>query len=187
MEPIDAFDRAAAAATTVVNGIADDQLTLPTPCADWNVRAVLNHLVIGSLMVEAIVAGRAHPDRGADHLGADPKAAFAAAVAANRETLRTPGLMERTVSTPMGERPGSVLVYMRVAELFVHAWDLARATGQDTNLDPELAEVVRSAWTTQLGDRPRTQLPFEESQPVPDDAAAADRLAAYLGRSVAVA
>jgi uncharacterized protein (TIGR03086 family) len=187
MEPMDAFDRAAAAATTIVNGITDDQFTLPTPCADWNVRAVLNHLVTGSLRVEAIVAGRAHPDRDADHLGADPKATFAAALATNRETLRTPGLMERIVSTPMGERPGAVLVQLRVAELLVHGWDLARATGQDTDLDPELAEVVRTAWTTQLGDRPRTLLPFDEPQPVPDDAPAADRLAAYLGRSVVVA
>jgi uncharacterized protein (TIGR03086 family) len=95
--------------------------------------------------------------------------------------------MERIVSTPMGERPGAVLVQLRVAELLVHGWDLARATGQDTDLDPELAEVVRTAWTTQLGDRPRTLLPFDEPQPVPDDAPAADRLAAYLGRSVVVA
>jgi uncharacterized protein (TIGR03086 family) len=187
MEPIELFDRAGVIATTVVNAISDDQFTLPTPCAEWNVRAVLNHLVLGNLIVDAIAEGRAHPDRQADHLGADPKATFAASVAANRETLGTPGLLERTVSTPMGERPGTFLVDMRVVELLVHGWDLARATGQDTDLDPELVDVVHTTWTTRLGDRPRTLVPFGEPQPVPDQASAADRLAAYLGRVVVVA
>jgi uncharacterized protein (TIGR03086 family) len=187
MEPIEAFDRAGMAATTVVNGIVDGQWDLPTPCAEWTVRGVLNHLVTVGMIAEAIVAGRAHPDQRADHLGRDPKATFAATLAANAATLRTPGLMERVVSTPMGERPGSVMVDTLVAELVVHTWDLARATGQDTDLDPELAQEVRTSWETRLGDRPRTLLPYEEPQPVPDDATPADRLAAYLGRSVVVA
>ncbi|HEX3650204.1 MAG TPA: TIGR03086 family metal-binding protein [Pseudonocardiaceae bacterium] len=187
MEPMESFDRAGAIATTVVNAVTDDQFTLPTPCAEWDVRAVLNHLVLGNLIVDAIAEGRTHPNRNADHLGTDPKATFAASVAANRETLRTPGLLERTVSTPMGERPGTFLVDMRVVELLVHSWDLAWATGQDTDLDPELVQVVHTTWTTRLGDRPRTLLPFEEPRPVPDEATAADRLAAYLGRSVVVA
>ncbi|HEX5117609.1 MAG TPA: TIGR03086 family metal-binding protein [Pseudonocardiaceae bacterium] len=187
MEPIEAFDRAGTAATAVVNGIGDDQWDLPTPCAEWTVRGVLNHLVIVGMIGEAIVAGRAHPDQRVDHLGRDPKATFATTLAANRATVRTPGLMGRVVSTPMGERPGSVLVDTLVAELVVHTWDLARATGQDTDLDPELAQEVRTSWTTRLGDRPRTLLPYEEPQPVPDGATAADRLAAYLGRTVVVA
>lgn len=187
MEPIEAFDRATVTATAVVNGITDDQYALPTPCAEWNVRGVLNHLVTVSMMVEAVVAGRAHPDQRLDHLGSDPKATFAATLAANHSTLRTPGLMERVVSTPVGERPGSVMVGMIVNELLVHAWDMARATGQDTDLDPELANDVRTSWQTRLGDTPRTLLPYAEPQPVPDEATAADRLAAYLGRSVVVA
>src|ERR1700759_866542 len=105
MEPLDAFDRAAAAATDVVAGIGDDQFGLPTPCTEWSVRGVLNHIVVGNLVADAIVAGRSHPDRNTDRLGRDPKAAFARSLAATRDTLSRPGLLERTVTTPMGEAP----------------------------------------------------------------------------------
>lgn len=113
-----------------MDGISDERFGLPTPCSEWTVRGVLNHLVAGNLVVEAMLAGRSHPDR--------------------------------------------------------DAWDLATATGQPTDLDPELADHLLAAVTTRLGDRPRHLTPFEDPRPVPDDASAADRLAAYLGRSVAV-
>jgi uncharacterized protein (TIGR03086 family) len=187
MEPLDAFDRAAAAATAVVDGIGPDQFDLPTPCTEWNVRGVLNHIVTGNMLAEAVVAGRSHPDRNTDRLGRDPKTAFADSLATTRATLGRPGLLERVLTTPIGEAPGAVLVHMRVAELVVHGWDLARATGQSTDIDPELADHVLDTWKARLGDRPRTMVPFEEPQPVPGEATAADRLAAYLGRSVVVA
>ena len=187
MEKLDAFDRAAAAATNVVADITDDQYGLPTPCTEWTVRNVLNHLVTGNLMTVAVVGGKSHPDRTVDRLGPDPKATFATSLTEARAALAEPGLMERTVTTPMGEAPGSVFTDMRIAELIVHAWDLAKATGQSTDVDPELVAVVHQTWQNRLGDRPRSLTPFDDPQPVPDDATAADRLAAYLGRTVVVA
>ncbi|HEY3750709.1 MAG TPA: TIGR03086 family metal-binding protein [Pseudonocardiaceae bacterium] len=187
MGPLDAFDRAGFVVTAVVDGIAEDQFGLPSPCAEWTVRGVLNHIVIGNMIADAIVAGRAHPDRSVDRLGRDPRATLVGSIAGTRAVLGRKGLLERTVSTPRGEAPGATLVHTQVAELLVHGWDLARATGQATDLDPELAEYVMTDWQTRLGDRPRSMLPFADPQPVPDDACAADRLAAYLGRSVAVA
>lgn len=184
MEPLEAFDRAAAAATAIVAGITDEQFDLPSPCTEWTVRQLVNHLVTGNLMTAAIVEGTAHPDRNVDRLGSDPKAVFAESLATSRAAVRQPGLLERAVTTPMGEAPGSVLVHMRVAELLVHGWDLARATGRPTDLDPELAGSVLPFWQARLADRPRTLTPFGEPRPVPDDATPADRLAAYLGRSV---
>jgi uncharacterized protein (TIGR03086 family) len=184
MEPMETFDRAAAAATAIVNGIGDDQYDLPSPCDEWTVRGVLNHIVVGNTTVRAITAGRRHPDRTADRLGRDPKAAFAASITDTRAVLSEPGLFERTVTTPVGEAPGVLLVHMRVAELVVHGWDLATATGQSTDIDPELADHVMANWKARSGDKPRTLVPFAEPQPVPAHACAADRLAGYLGRSV---
>lgn len=184
---MDAFDRAAAVAQAVVDGITDEQFGLPTPCSEWTVRDVLNHMVVGNLITQAIVAGQSHPDRNADHLGRAPKVTFATSVADTRAALAAPGVVERTLVTPFGEAPGTVVVIMRSTELLVHAWDLARATSQATDLDPELAEYLRDRVSTRLGDRPRHLMPFGEPQPVPDDAFGADRLAAYLGRSVVVA
>ncbi|HEX3588732.1 MAG TPA: TIGR03086 family metal-binding protein [Pseudonocardiaceae bacterium] len=187
MEPMATYDRAAAVATSVVERISEEQFGLPTPCTAWTVRGVLNHIVIGNMIADAIVAGVAHPNRNVDHLSRVPKDTFARSMVRTRETLTTPGLFDRVVSTPVGERPGLYLVHLSVAELLVHSWDLAQATGQSTDLDAELVQWVRTDWQTRLGDTPRTLLPFGEPQPVPDQATAADRLAAYLGRSVVVA
>lgn len=184
MEPLAAFDRAAAVATSVLAGVDDDQFGLPTPCTEWTVRGVLNHIVIGNMITDAIVAGVAHPNRNVDHLSRFPRDTFAASLVRTRATLATPELFARVVSTPVGERPGSYLVAVCVAELLVHGWDLAVATGQSTDLDPELARSVRAECATRLGDTPRTLLPYDEPRPVPDQATDADRLAAYLGRSV---
>ncbi|HEX4702389.1 MAG TPA: TIGR03086 family metal-binding protein [Pseudonocardiaceae bacterium] len=185
-ERLATFDRAAAVATAVVAGIGTDQFDLPSPCDEWTVRGVLNHMVTGNLMTEAMVGGRPRPDRNVDRLGEDPPAAFAASVAGARAALTEPGLMERNVTTPLGEAPGSFLVQMRVAELVVHSWDLAKATGQHTDLDPELAADVLAQWEAGLGGRPRAMTAFKEPRTVPADATAADRLAGYLGRSVEV-
>jgi uncharacterized protein (TIGR03086 family) len=184
MEPMESFDRAAAAASDIVDGIGDDQYGLSSPCAGWTVRSVLNHIVVGNLTVAAITAGKRHPDRSVDRLGRDPRAAFAKSITDTRAVLSEPDLFERTVTTPVGEAPGVLLVHMRVAELVVHGWDLATATGQSTDIDPDLAEHVMANWKARLGDKPRTLVPFEDPQPVPADASAADRLAGYLGRSV---
>src|SRR5262249_31822754 len=137
MEPMAAYDRAAAVATSVVDGITDDQFGLPTPCAEWTVRGVLNHIVIGNMIGDPIVAGVTHPKRNVDHLSRFPRETFVRSMASARESLTTPGLLERVVSTPVGERPGLYLVHTRVAELLVHTWDLATALGLSTDLDPE--------------------------------------------------
>jgi uncharacterized protein (TIGR03086 family) len=187
MGPLAAFDRASAVATAVLGRVTSDQFCLPTPCTDWTVRSVLNHIVLGTLTAEATIEGRTHPSPKADHLGRDPRAAFAGSLASLWTNFGAPGLLTRVLTTSMGEAPGAVLVDVRTAELLVHSWDIAVASGQDTDLDPKLVDYVQTRWTARLGDRPRAMLPFGEPQPVPDEACAADRLAAYLGRSVVVA
>src|SRR5438552_18874372 len=74
------FDAAAAQADRVVAAVRPDQLADPTPCTDWRVRDVINHLVTGNLLFAAIVADTDRPDRSRDHLGDDPLAAFRASV-----------------------------------------------------------------------------------------------------------
>lgn len=184
MNPLDSFDRAAAAAAAVISGIAEDQFDLPTPCTEWTVRGVVNHLVGGNAFAVTAAAGQPPPDRSLDRVGADPKAAFAESIVATRAALADPGLAERTVRTPIGEQPGVFLVHMRVAELLAHGWDLARATGQSTDLEPDLAEQVLAQWQARLGDGSREGTPFGPATQVPATAPAADRLAGFLGRKV---
>lgn len=196
METIDAFRRVTAVAHAVVGALTEDQFTLPTPCTEWTVRDVLNHIRHGDALVTAWLTGTPAPDSGdADYLGADPKSAVFQGMTETAAALDAPDVLGSTVQTRMGAKPvsapgGDGLIERRVADLFVHLWDLAAATGQSTDLDPALAEVVQAHFRSRLdgvdrsvlpGARPR---PVAEERPAPRNATAADRLAAYLGREV---
>ncbi|MEV6898134.1 TIGR03086 family metal-binding protein [Amycolatopsis sp. NPDC051372] len=183
MVMLDDFDRAAAVVQAVVCSVRDDQWSLPTACAEWDVRAVVNHLAHGNARVaEWAGAGPAAPP--GDYLGADPPGAFTASVARAREVLAEPGLATRLVTTPLGDVPGSLLVHMRLNEYLAHGWDVADATGQPTDFVPDLAEQALESWRTRFGDQSRPPGgPFAPELPAPPDAAAADRLAAFLGRT----
>src|SRR5262249_10844077 len=99
------------------------------------------------------------------------------------EAFSRPGMLEQPYESPWGEVPGAVMVQHVINELLAHGWDLARATGQGTDLAPEAArsalDVLR-AWHGHA--RPGGR--YAPPQPAPADANPADRLAAYLGRTV---
>ncbi|SEF34722.1 TIGR03086 family protein [Amycolatopsis pretoriensis] len=180
MTPLDEFDLAASTVTGLVSGTS--AWDAPTACADWNVRAVVNHLAHGNAKV-AFWAGMGPPAPEGDYLGPSPVEAFTASVAAARSVLASPGLFERTVTTPLGEVPGVFLVHMRVNEYVVHGWDIADATGASTDLLPELAARALEQWRARFGSAPRQPGgPFGPEVDAPEGATAADRLAAFLGR-----
>jgi uncharacterized protein (TIGR03086 family) len=178
------FAAAAAQADRVVAAVRPDQLGDPTPCPPWTVRDLINHIVTGNLFIASIVAGEAPPDRTADHLGADPLAAYRASVRRLHEVFADHDVLSGTYRTPVGEGPGSLLVSMRFNELVVHAWDVAKASGQSTDLDRELAEESL-AHLKASPHLPRGEgKPFGEEKPAPPDAVPADRLAAFMGREI---
>jgi uncharacterized protein (TIGR03086 family) len=178
------YDRAATATVAVLDKIDSDQYGALTPCDKWTVRDLVNHITYGNLMAAAILRGDKPPERGADYLGDDPLGAFDLSVAGAKAAMIAPGAMERVVPTPLGEQPGAFIVHMRVNELIVHSWDLAKATGQSTDIEPELAEHALTQWQARMGGLPREQDgPFAAEQPVLPGATSADRLAAFLGRA----
>jgi uncharacterized protein (TIGR03086 family) len=78
-----------------------------------------------------------------------------------------------------------VALDLRITEVLVHGWDLARATGQPATFPDDLAEQELAFSRAKLADIPSDRSPFAPPQPVAEDAPAIDRLAACLGRSVA--
>lgn len=182
---IEDFDRVAATARQVLVGVGHEQYGLPTPCPEWDVRAVVNHVVTSNLFFVSIVRGDRPPDRSADHLGDDPAAAFDGSIAGLRELFTTPGTLERTYPSPLGEQPGSFLVHLRITEMLTHSWDVAKATGQPTDLEPDIAARVLLTWRERMGSGPRPDgIPFGPAQPAPPGTSPADRLAAFLGRQL---
>jgi len=176
------FRTAAADADRVIAGVTPDQFGAATPCDGWSVHDLLNHVVGGNKFFLARATGTPGPSREEDFIGDDPLGAFRASVAELADAFDQDGFLARTVSTPFGEGPGAVLVTMRINEYLLHSWDLAVATGQHRDFDPE---VVAAAEKTMRGRPiPRGGGLFGEEQPAPEGASAVDALAAYLGRRV---
>lgn len=152
MDDIEALRRARAQFATRLARVMPGDMDKPTPCAAWDVRALIDHVVRGDIMALAQL-------RGADGNGAlvaaieavvddEPQRAFADAADELDAEFREAGVMERVVHHPVGDVSGAAQLGFRVGDYTYHAWDLARATGQDETLDPEVVEVVWAAAST---------------------------------------
>src|SRR5476651_2023662 len=139
-------EQALRATGTVVDGVADRQLELATPCDGWSVHELLNHIVSGNYWAAALAAGKSIDDVGdrldGDTLGDDPAAAYRASAELAAAAFNAPGAMDAPCAVSYGPVPGSVYCGHRVLDVVIHGWDLAKATGQDTTLDPELVDAV---------------------------------------------
>ncbi|MGA5565359.1 TIGR03086 family metal-binding protein [Streptomyces platensis] len=167
----------------LVAAVRPEDLALPTPCAGWTVRQLLDHMVWENLMAASIAEGAPRADHTADHLGDDHRTAFADSVRAARAVFTGSGMLHRTYGPY--EAPGAMIVQQAVVELLAHGWDLARATGAPTALAPEAAEETLAAARRIYGAAPRTEgSSFAPERPAPTGAGATDRLAAFLGRDV---
>jgi uncharacterized protein (TIGR03086 family) len=182
--PTDRLATALPVTGNLVDAIEPAQWELPTPCPDWSVRDVANHLVFGHRRFAAALTGGQPPAPGEDVLGNDPGTAYRASGEAMLAAFRAEGALERPVSIPAGTLPGVVACELRVVEALVHGWDLARATGRPLEFPADLIEESIAFSRIQLGRIPADRTPFGPSQPAADDAPPLDRLAALLGRSI---
>jgi uncharacterized protein (TIGR03086 family) len=183
--PVELLKQADAVFRDVLAGVTPEQMGLPTPSDEWDVRALINHVVLGNTWAaENLRTGEA-PRPSGDQIGdRGPMEAYAASADALLTAFAEPGALGRTVKMPFGEMPGAGLAMFRFSDLLTHAWDLAKATGQNTDLAPELCEVALAMSRQYLDGRDRTHMPFKDEVSVPADAPAADRFAAYLGKQI---
>jgi uncharacterized protein (TIGR03086 family) len=178
------LERALGQTAGLIAAIDADQAGLATPCAGWDVRALVSHLA-GQDLRNFLVSARSESadwQNPADEIGDDWAAAFRDRAAPLRAAWRAADL-DRLVAGPGGEAPLRFRADHQITELAVHGWDLAKATGQSAGLDPELAEHGLN-WSRQML-RPESRGPgkaFGLEVPVPDDAPAYDRLAGWFGR-----
>ena len=159
-------------------------LDAPTPCASWTVRDLVNHIVGGAHWFGTTAEsgdGTANPGD-QDWTAGDIVAAFDAASSRAVAAFGAPGAQEMIMKLPFGEFPGAAFMGLATSDTFTHGWDLAKATGQSTDLDPELAEGLLANGQIPDEFRGDEPMPFGLKQEAPAGATAADRYAAYLGR-----
>ncbi|MGH3825316.1 MAG: TIGR03086 family metal-binding protein [Pseudonocardiaceae bacterium] len=180
---VEQLSRALTAVGHLITGIRPEQWSGATPCTDWTVRELVNHLVGVNLVFVALLSDQAPPERGADHLGDDPAGVYHDSGVAVQVAFDQPGVLERTYHGPLGAATGAERLHVRIADLLAHGWDLAQATGQPAELPEDLAEQALAFVRIQLSTQSRTGR-FGPAQPVADDAPAIDQLVAFLGRPV---
>ena len=184
------LERAFAMTREILAEVTPDTYGGSTPCESWTVREVANHLVEGANWFGLCVNGGAAPDpdptHGVDYAAGDLLASYDEGVATSLAAFGAPGAQERIIKLPFGEMPGAAFMGIATNDVFVHGWDLAKATGQNTDLDPEFAaqllEQVR-AFIPDAMRGPDGQAPFGLAVDPPAGASAADQLAAFLGRT----
>ena len=178
MDPLVAHQRAQDTFAHVLGNVRFDQLSSRTPCDAWDVKALIDHVVAGNQRVVQRAGGQVTP------LPEDLNAAHRASAQAAQEIFAAPRALTRTYHLPVGELPGTTFIEIRTSDLLTHAWDLAIATGQPTDLDPELADYVLG-FLKQMASLPGFRgegRPYGEEKPCGDERPAADRVAAFLGR-----
>jgi uncharacterized protein (TIGR03086 family) len=123
---------------------------------------------------------------GGDAADEDQVAKYDTNIAVTLEAFGSDGALDRRVQMPVGELSGTVVLGLAAIEQFTHGWDLARATGQSTDLDRALAEdllvLAREAIIEEFRG-PNELAFFGPMVDAPESAGPADRLAAFLGRS----
>ena len=137
----------------ILDGVAADQWRLPTPCTEWDVRALVNHVVGEDYWTRPLLQGLTITEVGdrfdGDLLGDDPVAAGHEAATEALEAVEKllPGLA--CVHLSYGDEDPGEYVHQLSADHLVHGWDLAAATGQDRVLDAELVAEM-AGW---IGER----------------------------------
>lgn len=184
-DPLAELRAALAIFADLLGNVSPEQMTLPTPSDEWDVRALVNHVVLGNTWAAANVRTGNAPRPSGDAIGdRSPMDAFTASADDLLAAFTEPGALERTVTMPFGEMPAARLATLRWIDVISHAWDLAKATGQDTDLAPEMCATALVISQQMLDGRDRTGLPFKDEVLVSEAAHVADRLAGFLGKQV---
>jgi uncharacterized protein (TIGR03086 family) len=169
-----------------VHQVGDDQWNMPTPCSDWDVRTLVNHVTAENLWTPPLMKGSTVEEVGnrfdGDVLGSDPKGAWDGAARAALSAVQEEGAMERTVHLSFGDSPGREYAYQLFADHLIHSWDLARGVGADDSLDPELVDAC-AAWFAQVEDAYRAGGAIGPRPEIPEGADAQTRLLAMFGRT----
>ena len=149
MDAIEALSRSIEEFQGRLDQVQEEDWDKPTPCPNWSVRDLVNHMFLGTRMTVQLLAGGSRDDviaglgdnllDGSDDISAD----FATLAEEMRRGFSAPSGLEGTVDHPMGEIPRTMFIGFRVLDDTVHSWDLARGIGANDELD---AEVIGFLW-----------------------------------------
>jgi uncharacterized protein (TIGR03086 family) len=170
---------------TFVHQVPDNAWTAPTPCTEWDVRALVHHLVSEISWTVPLLGGRSVADVGdslsGDLLGEDPVASWDTAAAAALSAVDAGGAMELVIHLSRRDVSGADYTMEVFTDLAIHGWDLARAIGADETIDPAFVSIIDERLSPVIADLKASGQYGDEVVP-PDGADAQTRLLAMIGR-----
>lgn len=183
MDDIDLLQRVLDKTAAIIEAVTPDEYDRPTPCPDYDVGALLNHMTGWVRSFAAGAAGSHFEGDPAAHVaGDDPAGEFRAAAAQIVAGWRANGL-DRDVGMMGRDVPGRMVLDMTVMEYMTHGWDLATATRQPVPYSEEEATQALERAQGTLPEQYRGEgRPFGLVVEVPDTAPAIDRFVGFLGR-----
>ena len=177
--------RALESTRVVVVGLDPTRWETSTPCEEWTIRELLNHVIAGNWWAARLASGASISDVGTeldgDQVGDNPRGSYDASADAAARAFEAPGALEAPCAVSYGPVPGSVYAGHRFIDVLIHGWDLAVASGQDSTL---ASDLIKGAWQVlepQL-DMLRSSGMFGDDLEIPGDADAETRLLMTLGR-----
>ena len=184
MDVVTLHDRAIAETDKIVAGVTADDLAKQTPCTEFKVTDLLQHLVGSNVMFTKIAKGDSFQGAQAlpDMPGDDPIQAWKESSRQVSEAWQDRDLLQKTVDLPFGTVPAEFGLGIHFLEVLVHGWDLAKATGQEAKLDPDLAQAAYDMISPVI-EMGRAGGAFGPEVPVSPDAPIHERLVGLLGRA----
>jgi uncharacterized protein (TIGR03086 family) len=183
MDGVEQLDQIIPTLQALVARITPDQLDAATPCANFTVTGVLEHMIGGASMFAPAFRGEPAAASAAAPAGT-PQEQFRAAMTDLLASVHAPGAQERTIASPFGEVPGSMFARYVAFDGLVHGWDLAMATGQAYAPDPAIVAEVDGFVRQLLQPEMRDGDTFAAETEAPADASPLERVIAFSGRRV---
>jgi uncharacterized protein (TIGR03086 family) len=182
--PIDLLVAARDHIRPILAEVTAADLDRQTPCAEWDLRALLNHLAGRAILSasaaqnEAVVA---FADDSRDLLGSDPADAVQLLIDASVTRWQSATDLEAIRVTPIGDVPGVGVIMFQAQDVFVHGWDVARTLESAPDFDPALTDVMLEAHRQTVSPEMRSMF-FGPEITLAESAPSIDRLVAFLGR-----
>ena len=185
MDPTDQLEVIIPTLNTIVERVQGTQLNDPTPCSRFTVHDVLNHMLVLGGTFSYMFRGEDPPELSPPAVyGRVPAKEFREVMGVLLEAVQSPGAMERTIASPVGDVAGDTFARFVAVDGLLHGWDLATATGQAFDIADEVVKEVEAFAHAAISAEMRAAGMFAEPTTPPPDASPLERLAAFSGRTV---
>jgi uncharacterized protein (TIGR03086 family) len=182
VDVVSALEQSYDQTANLVAGLTPAELGARSPCADWDVRETLNHVLRATWMFTLVNQGKSADEDIRDIIGDDASLAVTAAAKENLASWRQPGAFEGDRSYVFGTFPATGAAMLNLEEVVVHNWDVAKATGRKLVIEPAMGQMIYD-WVVSIPlDEFRDHGDFGPEVAMPATAPIVDRLVGLLGR-----